>query len=104
VTENKRFKKTTISLFFIKAYLVFNKNDFSKKTAKSEQDIEINFWARSSLVDEGFVDGPLELTKDIFNALLDIFSGVDKSALPKKIDVFAIPEYTVRINSLISFY
>lgn len=80
---------------YLISLLVFNEKDFGKTSASVIGDIKISVWARKSLVDQGFATGTLDMAIKVFSELLEIFKNVDESSLPSKIDIFAIPEYSV---------
>lgn len=77
--------------------VVFNENDFVRETLSLKDGIKLNLWVRSEFQDEGLA--VLNMTEKIFEQLLDIFSGVDKSSNPSEINMFIIPEYPV-INNI----
>ncbi len=75
---------------------VFYDNDITNVASKTNSGIPVQIWGRKNFIDEGQADMTLEMVVNIFNELENIFQNVDKSALPKKIDIIAIPEYPVK--------
>lgn len=74
--------------------VVFNRDDFTKISEYLPGDVPINIWVRKELVDQGAMD-ILNMTYNIYSALLDIFRDVNEAAIPPKVDMFIIPEYPV---------
>ncbi|CAF1347913.1 unnamed protein product [Adineta steineri] len=83
------------------AFAVFYTDDFDRRSASvvhpiTGHTIDINLWARKQFFtnDGGiYVDAPLLMTKNILQALLNIFQDIQTHIVPKKIDILAVPEY-----------
>ena len=75
--------------------VIFYDADFKYVSGSTNTGIPVKLWARNHFIDEGQADMALEMAINIYNNLVDIFSGVPTSALPPKIDIFAIPDYPV---------
>ena len=82
---------------YMMAFVVCDKEDFDFDMSLANNNIPIRIWARKRYVDRKYTRAALELTTKIFNGLQDIFKNVDPSSLPEKIDIFAIPDYSVSL-------
>ena len=90
------FVKTPPMTPYLMAYALFDTKDFKPASLKSSNNVVVTLWARTPLVDEGLAKEPLKLAVDLFDALVDIFGGVNPAAIPEKIDILAVPEYPVK--------